>query len=138
MADLSLDLSAESKGTGAERDLVLINGDAVLTADVDAQGTNPILQDVSQRLRFFQGEWFLETSQGVPYFQEILIKDPELGQVDAILQNTVLATPGVLQLADYRSEFDRVRRRLSAFFVIVTQLGTVDYTLSLATEGGAA
>lgn len=135
MADLSLDLTLASQGTAFERDLVLVNGDLVLTADANPLGTNPVLQDITQRLRFFQGEWFLDTSQGVPYFQEILVKDPELGRIDAILQNIILSVPGVLQLASYKSSVDTSRRILSLAFVAVTQLGTVSYTDTLSASG---
>lgn len=134
MVDFSLNL--EPSSGSLERDLMLSGGDLVLTADADATGSNPVQQDLSQRLRMFQGEWFLDTSAGVPILQEILVKDPNLGQVDAIVQNTILSTPGVLQLASYSSTYDRMRRRARFEFVVVTQYGTVQYSDVLqATEG---
>lgn len=132
--DFSLDLNPLSPNY---RDLRFVNGDLVLTADVNPAGTNPILQDVLQRLRMFLGEWFLDNTQGVPWWQKIMTKNPKQSDIDAILQNVILGTPGVQLLTNYSSLVDRATRRLTITFVCQTTNGNVNWSgiLSPVTGG---
>lgn len=132
MADLSLDLSPASAGTPAYGDLLLRNGDLVLTGDANPAGSPPVLQQILQRLRFFLGEWFMDNTQGVPWLQQILTKSASAGPADAILQNTILGTPGVVALLAYSSDLDRVHRTLAISFRAQTTAGVVDYASTLA------
>lgn len=138
MADLSLDLSSKSQGTAAYGDLLLVNGDLVLTSDVNPAGTNPVLQNVLQRLRMFLGEWFLDNRQGVPWLQQILTKTAAGTATDALLQNTILGTPGLVALLSYASTLNRANRTLTISFKAQSTSGLIDYASTLApTVNGA-
>lgn len=110
-------------------DIVIANGDLVLTSDANPAGTNPVLQNILQNLRMFQGEWFMDTSQGLPWF-DMTAKGSEQATVDALIQGAILGTPGVRQLTQYTSTANRAGRMLSVTFSAVTTSGVVDYTLS--------
>jgi hypothetical protein len=61
--------------------------------------TNGLLEEVAQRLRIsllmFQGEWFLDPSQGMPWFQSILgVKSP-LSTVQRLILSAISQQPGV-------------------------------------------
>ena len=116
-------------GSPTYGDLLIVNSDLCLTSDANPAGTMAILQDVVQRLRTFLGEWFMDTSAGVPWLQQILVKGVSLAVVDELIQNAILATPGVLQLANYSSTANSVGRFLSVSFSLITSSGTVSYTL---------
>lgn len=105
MSDLSLtdDLSG----------LLIKNGDLVLTTNSDA-----VKQHVTQRLRMFTGEWFLNLSEGVPYFQNILVKNPNPDIVDSLLKDTILSTPGVDELLSFNLDYDAALRTLIVDFSI--------------------
>ncbi len=134
MADLSLDLN---NGSSTYRDLLFVNSDLVLTSDVNATyGTNPILQDILTRLRFFLGEWYLDNTQGIPWYQRILVKNPNQSDIDAIFQNCIAGTPGVDQLTSYSFTVNRATRVLTVNFSCLTTLGTVNYTGTLAPVSG--
>lgn len=137
MADFSLQLDPAQKAQATYQDLLIVNGDLVLTSDVNPLGTNAVLQDVLQRLRSFLGEWFLDNSQGVPWLQQILVKGPTQAGIDAILQNTILATPGVQTLLNYQSDFDASQRTFAVSFTARTSQGTVTYTNTLLAIQGA-
>lgn len=126
MADLSLDLSSTASPT--YKDLLVVNGDLVLTSDVEAAGTNPVLQDIIQSLSMFQGEWFMNNSEGIPWFQQILIKNPDLSKIDAIIQNVIAGRPGVEAILNYSSKFNSSNRSLTITFRVRTTTGTIDYT----------
>ncbi len=119
MADLSLELSPASPNFG---DLVLLNGDLVINS-----GTDAIKQNVLQRLKTYLGEWFLDNRIGLPFYQQILVKNPDQGVIDGILQNAILDTPGIVSLNKYLATLERGTRKLTVAFTATATSGTVDY-----------
>lgn len=103
-------------------DLVLENGDLALSRDSDAIG-----QHILQRLRMFQGEWFLDESQGTPYYQSILGKAPNLQVVDAILKDRILGTPGVVELREFELGYEGATRKLTVRWKAILFDGAVDF-----------
>ena len=99
-------------------------------------GAEEILQHIKIRLRFFYREWFLDASMGIPYKEQILVKNPDLRVVSALLKNTILNTSGVVSpLISFNSTYDPVARTLSVSFVASTTFGEVslaDYSLGVA------
>lgn len=127
MVDISIDLQ-----TG---DLLIIDGDLVLTSDIDPRGTNPILQDIIQRMRLFYKEWFLDNTKGVPWFQQIFVKNPDLSKIDAIFIELILSTRGVDSLISYSFTPNMAMRSFEIVFSAQTILGVVDYSGTLISGG---
>lgn len=120
MADISLDLDPISDTYG---DLLIVNGDLVITpTTLDA-----IQQHILQRLRMYLGEWFLDNTIGLPFYQQILVKNPNQGNIDALFRNQILGTPGVISLNSYSFEPDFVTRVLRLTFSAQTTSGPVNY-----------
>lgn len=137
MVDISLDLDPNHKTLPTYKDLLVVDDDLVLTSDSDPNGTNPVLQNILQRMRFFLAEWFLDNTQGLPYFQQILVKNPDQSKIDAIFTNLILGTPGVTQLTAYSFNVNKPNRILDVEFKCQTTSGIVSYsgTLSPITGG---
>jgi hypothetical protein len=135
MVDISLDLNPASPNY---KDLLIIDNDLVLTSDADPNGTNPILQDIVQNLSFFLGEWFLDNTKGIPYFQQILVKNPDQSKIDAFFVNTILGTPGVLQLLSYSFSANYAARLLNVTFSAMTTMGKVNYSGNVTTQGATS
>ena len=131
MADLSLDLN---KGSSTYGDLLLLNGDLVLTSDANPNGTNPVLQNIVQRLRWFQGEWFLNVNGGVPYLQTIFIKGQSLSKIEAIFFSVISNTPGVVVITSFSVSFNSLTRLLTISFQCQTTSGPIDYSGTLETQ----
>jgi len=125
MADISLDLN---KASSTYKDYILYQNDLVLTTDADSNGTNNILQDILQRMSFFLGEWFLDNTFGVPWYQQILVKNPDNSKIDILLLNVILNTPGVQLVSTYKFTPNLSARTLTVQFNAQTTSGTVDYT----------
>lgn len=135
MADISLDLNKQSANY---RDLLIINGDLTLTADINPVGTNPILQAILQNLSMYLGEWFLNNTLGLPWFQQILVKAPDQSKIDAIFSNSIMGTPGVLQLMQYSFAVSLTQRTLSVSFIAQTTTGKVNWSGTVSTSGQVA
>lgn len=118
MSDLKLDPTTN--------DIALENGDLAIVGDSDA-----VAQHIRQRLKFFRGEWFLDTSAGVPYYQDILKKNPNPEVVEQLLRNEILGTPGVLELQKFEMDFQGATRSLRVSFQVRTVDGPVVFTEDL-------
>ena len=87
--------------------------------------TQPLTETVSQRLKIrlltFMGEWFLDTTYGVPYWQRMLgIKQTSKAAIDLILQQQILEESGVKEIVSFNSTFQNRQYSLSFSVKVVT------------------
>jgi hypothetical protein len=102
-------------------DLDLSTGGLVLTRN----RADLVAQKLRNKLLFFLGEWFLDTRLGVPYFQSILVKNPDVATVRQILVTAISSTPGVVQVFDVNLEIDRRVRELTFSFKAKVDNGAI-------------
>lgn len=74
-------------------DLDLTGGDIGWVDDLQA-----IAQQVAFRLQFFQGECFLDTTQGIPYFTQIFAKNAPAALVKSVFYNAIANSPGIVRV----------------------------------------
>ena len=138
MSDLSLDYSKELIGLPAYADLRIENGDLLMTSDVAPAGTDATIQFCLQRLRLFLGEAFLNLEDGVPWYQQILVKNADKATVDGLLRDTILGTPGVTGLLAFNSTQNRSKRMMTVSFTVLTAQGNkVSAEIPITGTGGA-
>jgi hypothetical protein len=90
-----------------------------LNADWDAQrgnglsnfltDVNAVAQIIAQRLKLFQGEWFANTSLGVPWFQNILGQSTTTQAVSLIIREQILAVPYVTGITQFNCTYSATR-----------------------------
>lgn len=80
-----------------------------------------VAQSVLTRLRLWQGEWFLDKTEGTPWLQQILGKGTK-SLYDLAIQTRVLETNGVTGISTYSSSLKD--RNLTVSMTIDTQFGT--------------
>lgn len=100
-------------------DMIFVNGACPTTTEfIDA-----VAQKVFILLRTFQAEWYLNTTTGIPYLQDILGKKIKKSTIDRIIQEKILQVEGVASIEAYTSTMggDRV---YSATLNIKTTQGT--------------
>lgn len=71
-----------------------------------------VLQAIRTRFRLFEGEFFIDTSAGTPWFTDILGENTQ-PLYDAAIQERILATIGVASLSEYASVLNKDSRGLS-------------------------
>jgi len=103
-------------------DLEITNADLVIIEQRDA-----LRQFLKQRLQAFYGEWFLDSSRGLPYFQEILVKNPSFEAVDSLFKREILETAGITELEEFNLDYDNITRSLSLDFRAKSTSGTIDF-----------
>lgn len=82
-----------------------------------------VAECVQIRLLTFQEEWFLDTSAGVPYLQEIATKPVDIPYAVALIKAEIAATDGVDELTAFNYQYDTATRKLSIQTTIRTIYG---------------
>jgi len=77
------------------------------------EGAAAVKQHCQVRLKFFLGEWFLDTRIGVPWFQQILVKGVSTTMVQQIIRDVILGTPGVKSIDAFSMVLNDATRELA-------------------------
>lgn len=104
----------------ASNDLVIKNNDLILIDNAER-----VAQQVLITLRFWLGEWFLDTRQGVPYLEYVLVKNPNMNHIRQILAEKIQSVEGVNNIVSLDFDFRRITRELYVNFEIDTDYGLV-------------
>ncbi len=118
MIDIALDPSTN--------DLLIVDLGATLVTDIDQ-----IVQNLAIRLRFIQGEWYLNILAGIPYYQYFFIKNPNQIQVETFLKDEISETNGVQEITFFSSDFDGNTRAFTVNFACQALDDTITIQLDL-------
>lgn len=102
-------------------DLDVITGNLI----VESNAATVLANKLTNRFRFFKGEWFIDTREGVPYFQYVFVKNPDLNAISQMFKKVLLTTPGVASVVKVQCDFYTNLRQLVASFECVTDTGAV-------------
>jgi len=102
-------------------DLLIVDGDLVL---VDGN-RDEVIQELNIRLNFFLGEWFLDVTAGIPYFQTILKKGTSIQTVNGIFIREINAVEEVNDILDFQATFDGESRVYRVDFKVDTIYGII-------------
>lgn len=83
------------------------------------------IQGIGQRLKQFRGEWFMNLLEGVPYFQEILIKNPDIPIIRGLIYRAIITYPGIVRVDELTLDFDKSARSLTISFNCTLDDGTL-------------
>ncbi len=104
-------------------DYTLDNGAAFFVDTPEA-----VAQAVLTRLRLWQGEWFIDITDGTPWNSEILGKRQQGISPDTAVRTRILQTKGVTEILSYSSSFDGNTRKLAVTATVGTVYGTATIT----------
>jgi hypothetical protein len=95
------------------------DGDIYVSPTGTQSWTSPtdLLTEATQRLRakyqLFLGEWFLDEREGVPYYRDILVKNPNMGVVRTVLRKVTADDPAVEAVTLFEATLDSATRHLT-------------------------
>lgn len=85
-----------------------------------------VKQNLKIRLLFFINDWYLDTLEGIPYFENIYDKNISLTEVDNIIKSVILDTQDVNEIISYTSNLNLQTRKFSVDFKVNTTFGFVN------------
>lgn len=95
-------------GLSVAGDYALVDGTFVFI-----EGSEHLKNRISQRFRFFRGEWYVDERQGIPYRTQVLVDNPNLGAVEQLFREVLESTPGVKAVQKLDLSFDKATRVLT-------------------------
>jgi hypothetical protein len=102
-------------------DMLLTNdGDLAVDERGDVALTNSVVQAVQIRLRWFLGEWRFAPLYGVPYYEEVLVKNPNIGKIRTALRNEAISVDEVIDAVNIVINADSAGRLADISMDIVT------------------
>lgn len=90
-----------------------------------------VAQSILTRLNLWQGEWWLDLSEGTPWAQSVLGKPVGPGLPDAAIRARILGTPFVTRIDSYSAAYDSTARSLTINATVDTSFGQVIVTAAL-------
>lgn len=109
-----------------QHDIDFKNGDLVLIS-----GAEKIRQQVEILLQTFLGEWFLDISHGIPYYEKILIKNANRAEIEAIIRDKLKGVEGVSSVPVFNIMINHPTRRIQAELELKTNQGLVPVKVRL-------
>ncbi|CNH77713.1 hypothetical protein [Yersinia pekkanenii] len=94
------------------------DGDIVTHGDHFAVGKESTRQAVICRLKLFLGEYFLNMTEGTPWFQSILGKT-SLDIAAANIKERIITTPGVMGLTRFEFNADMQTRKITIYASLI-------------------
>ncbi len=112
MVDIALNASSH--------DIIIKDGDFLLIDNAER-----VAQQIKVKLLTLLGEWFLDTTWGVPYLEYILIKQPNKSLIYQILREQILSVDDVKGLNSLDLGYDVKSRTLAVSYEANTDYGLV-------------
>lgn len=103
------------------------NGDIVTSGVQFITGREEVSQTIRTRLRLFLGEYFRNTQDGTPWFEQILGKGSTLSNKDAAIKRRIVQTPNVVQILTYDADYDINTRKYTVSGSVLTTFGEVEF-----------
>ena len=94
--------------------------DLELSAVGDISATDSVVQAVRVRLLWFFQEWRLGPGFGIPYFEEILVKNPNEVKVRHLIREAVMSVDGVTNVQGVGLDIDKKTRRATVTVTFTT------------------
>lgn len=101
------------------------DGDLALGSEEFLSGytAEEVAQNVLTRLKFFLGEWFLDTTDGTDWFGSVLGKGSVLASRESVIRQRILLTPGCAGMTAFSLTTDIATRELTVNASIVSTSG---------------
>jgi hypothetical protein len=100
------------------------NGDIIITENSDITLKSSVRQDVKIRLRWFFAEWRFGPGFGLPYYEDVFIKNPSPTRIAQIVREEVMKASDVTGVRNITVKLDSKTRNAVIAFVFSTDYGT--------------
>lgn len=106
---------------------ILLNstGDLCITPDGDIAIGNSVAQKIRIRLLWFEGEWRWDVEEGMPYRNDLLIKNPDTDYFESLVRERIFEVDEVTEVREASVTFDKQTREAKIYFVAVTDEETI-------------
>jgi hypothetical protein len=105
--------------------LLSADGDLHLTKKGDITLTNSVAQKIRIRLKWWLGEWRWDEEEGLPYKDELFIKNPDTDGFEMAVREKIFEVDEVTEVKDVSVTYDRKTRAGRIRFTALTDTETI-------------
>lgn len=106
-----------------------ITKDFTLTTGKNLRLTDTLTEFVSQKIEnillFFKGEWFLDYEKGIPYFEKIFTKNPDINLINTIFIREIRAIDEIVEIVKFETVYTASTRTFEIDFEVIANDGTI-------------
>lgn len=99
--------------------LLRSDGDIKVTENGDIRLTESVAQSVRIHLKWILGEWRLGEEIGFPWFEDVLVKNPDLEHIKNLIRSEIMGIDGVRD-AKVTDAIPNAKKRTVVFRYVVT------------------
>lgn len=101
---------------------ILLNqdGDLYISNQGDLLLENSISQKIKIKLKWFEGEWRWKKEEGLPYFENLLVKNPDIDALEAWIREKIFEVEEVVDVKQVAVIFDNRTRQARIQFTALT------------------
>lgn len=103
-----------------DHDILIKDGDFLLIDNAER-----VAQQIKVKILTFLGEWFLDTTWGVPYLEYILVKQPNQELIKQILSEQISSVDDVKSLNALELDYQVKIRTLIVNYEVSTEYGLI-------------
>jgi hypothetical protein len=100
------------------------DGDIFVGETADISIKHSIRQEVKIFLRWFFAEWRFNPDVGIPYFEEVFVKNPNTQMIARIVRSEAMKADGAKEVRDVAVTIDHKTRAATIKFTLITDYGT--------------
>lgn len=114
------------------KDILLdANGDLHITPEGDIMLGNSVAQKIRIRILWFAGEWRWNTVEGLPYKDDLLIKNPDTDMFESLIREKIFEVDEVTEVKDVEITYNRQTRKAVIRFTAKTDFQTIKEEVEL-------
>lgn len=107
------------------KDLLLTDDEDLYLSDgADVEFTDSVIQAIKIRLKWFLGEWKMNTDYGMPYYDEVFIKNPSTALLESRIRKEILTVDEVLTVDSVSVSINKATRKATVTFTVTIEEGS--------------
>ena len=109
-----------SREGGEEMDILLDGNGDLAFKGTDIILANSVRQKIKIRLKWFFQEWRWDDEAGVPYFEYLFVKNPDIDQIKELIEDQIFNVAEITEVNDVSIEIDSLKRSAVIRYEAVT------------------
>lgn len=101
------------------------SGDLIVTKQGDIKIGNSVSQKIRIALLWFEDEWRWNKENGLPYQNELFVKNPDIDSFESLVRNKIFEIEEITDVVDVSITYDRANRKATIRYVAKTDLETI-------------
>ncbi len=100
-------------------------GDLYISDTGDIKLGDSVAQKIRIRLLWFEGEWRWDEEEGMPYFDRLFVKNPDMDYFESAVRERIFEVDEVTEIKEVSVSYDRRSREAKIRYVALTDLETI-------------